>query len=113
MIINATDLKNNLGKYLRLSAREEIIITSNGRKVAKLSAYEDIGKAAVDTGFIKERAEVYEVRPRKVSYQEFLAITENSEERYEYIDGEIYLLASPKTYHQKILSENLSISMPK
>jgi hypothetical protein len=34
MIINSTDLKNNLGKYLLLSAREEIIVTSNGRKAA-------------------------------------------------------------------------------
>jgi prevent-host-death family protein len=36
MIVNSTDLKNNLGKYLRLSAREEIIITNNGRKVARV-----------------------------------------------------------------------------
>jgi prevent-host-death family protein len=103
MIINATDLKNNLGKYLRLSAREEIIITSNGRKVARLSAYEDLEQNKPGYDLIRERAEAYEITPRKLSYEEFLAISENSEERYEYIDGEIYLLASPKTVHQKIL----------
>ncbi len=105
MIVNSTDLKNNLGKYLRLSAREEIIITSSGRKVAKLSAYEDIEKTPVDSEQINERAQVYEVIPRKASYEEFLELTENSDERYEYIDGEIYLLASPKVIHQRILSE--------
>lgn len=105
MIVNATDLKNNLGKYLRLSAREEIVITSNGRKVAKLCACEDLEKAATDNGLIKERAESYEVTHQRASYEEFLQLTENSEERYEYIDGEIYLLASPKAFHQKILGE--------
>jgi prevent-host-death family protein len=105
MIVNSTDLKNNLGKYLRLSAREEIIITSNGRKVAKLSTYEDIEKATADNGQVKEQAHIYEVTPQRASYEEFLKLTETSEERYEYIDGAIYLLASPKTYHQKILGE--------
>ncbi|HEX3047486.1 MAG TPA: type II toxin-antitoxin system Phd/YefM family antitoxin, partial [Bacillota bacterium] len=105
MIINATDLKNNLGKYLRLSAREEIIITSNGRKVARLSAYEELEQERPSHDLIRERAEVYEVTPRKVSFEEYLSITENSEERYEYIDGEIYLLASPKMIHQKVLGD--------
>ncbi len=105
MIVNSTDLKNNLGKYLRLSVREEIIITSNGRKIAKLSAFEDAGEAMVDYGHIREQAQIYEASPRKASYEEFLELTGNSEERYEYIDGEIYLLASPKVVHQKILGE--------
>ena len=105
MIVNATDLKNNLGKYLRAAAREEIIITSSGRKVARLTAYE----GAVDTSdtgsIIKEKAEAYALKPRKVTYEEFLQISENSDERYEYIDGEIYLMASPKAVHQQILGE--------
>jgi prevent-host-death family protein len=105
MIINSTDLKNNLGKYLRLSAREEIIVTSNGRKVAKLSAYEDTEKITAAKEYIRERAHIYEATPQKASYEEFLELTENSDERYEYIDGEIYLLASPKVIHQKVLGE--------
>lgn len=105
MIIKATDLKNNLGKYLRLSAREAIIITSNGRRLAKLSAYEEIEEAAADDGQIRERAEIYDAPPRKASYDEFLKLTEGCDERYEYLDGEIYLLASPKVSHQRILSE--------
>lgn len=105
MIVNATDLKNNLGKYLRLSAGEEIIITSNGRKVAKLTAYNDTHNTSSDGGLLRERAHIYDTKPWKASYQEFLELSENSDERYEYIDGEIYLLASPKVIHQRILGE--------
>lgn len=42
MSITATELKNNLGKYLRLAATEDIFITRNGKVVAKLSnPYQD------------------------------------------------------------------------
>lgn len=105
MIVNSTDLKNNLGKYLRLAAREEIIISSNGRKIARLTAYDQLDEQTHKSEFLRKRAALYDVRPWKASYEEFLELSENSEERYEYIDGEIYLLASPKTFHQKILSE--------
>jgi prevent-host-death family protein len=105
MIVNSTDLKNNLGKYLRLSAREEIIITTSGRKVAKLTAYEDNGDAAHDNISVTERAQTYEVTPRKASYEEYVELSENSDQRFEYIDGEIYLLASPNTSHQIVLGE--------
>lgn len=105
MIINATDLKNNLGKYLRLSAREEILITSNGKMVAKLSGYEGNGNITGQAEHLQEQARNYEIYPRKASYEEYLKLTESNDERYEYIDGEIYYLASPKTVHQKILGE--------
>lgn len=105
MIVKATDLKNNLGKYLRAAAREEIIITSNGRKVARLTAYEDRSDTVIFGSHIQDSAEAYELKPRKVTYEEFLRISENSDDRYEYIDGEIYLMASPKTIHQQILGE--------
>ncbi len=36
MSITATELKNHLGKYLLLSATEDILITKNGKVVAKL-----------------------------------------------------------------------------
>jgi len=109
MIINATDLKNNLGKYLRASEREDIIITSNGRKVARLSAYGDEAYSSQQTPLVRELAEAYCHFPRKATYEEFLQLSENSEERYEYIDGEIYLLASPKTTHQQVLGELFGI----
>ena len=56
MIVNSTDLKNNLGKYLRQPVKEEIIITSNGRRVAKLSPCEDFEKLTANNEQVKERA---------------------------------------------------------
>ncbi len=38
MPITATELKNNLGKYLLLAASEDIFITRNGRTIAKLTS---------------------------------------------------------------------------
>lgn len=37
MSITSTELKNNLGKYLLLSAKEDVFITKNGKVVAKLT----------------------------------------------------------------------------
>ena len=37
MLITATELKRNLGKYLLLAATEDIYITKNGTVIAKLS----------------------------------------------------------------------------
>ena len=34
MTITATELKNNLGKYLILAATEDIFITKNGKTIA-------------------------------------------------------------------------------
>ena len=41
--------------------------------------------------------------PNRVSYREFLELTENSEQRYELIDGVVYMLAAPVFRHQKTL----------
>lgn len=42
MSITATELKNNLGKYLLLAATEDIFITKNGKIIAKLTnPYQD------------------------------------------------------------------------
>jgi Phd_YefM. len=37
VLITATEFKNNIGKYLTLAAKEEIIITKNGKSIAKLT----------------------------------------------------------------------------
>ena len=37
MSITATELKMNLGKYLRLAEKEDVYITKNGKVVAKLT----------------------------------------------------------------------------
>jgi prevent-host-death family protein len=105
MLVTATELKNKLGKYLREAMREEVIIVSNGRKVARLSAYDAYDVHAGLSLPIGERAELYAAYPRKATYEEYLELSNSSEERFEYIDGEIYYLASPKTIHQQVLGE--------
>ncbi|MBN1298757.1 MAG: type II toxin-antitoxin system Phd/YefM family antitoxin [Actinobacteria bacterium] len=109
MIVNSTDLKNNLGKYLRDCAKEEIIITSNGRKIAILRSYdenENVFNTFTYDGVVSEReSEASNIEPNKMSYEEFLDFSENTQKRYEYIDGEAYLLTAPGTRHQKVLGE--------
>ena len=38
MSITATELKQNLSKYLLMAEREDVFITRNGKVVAKLTA---------------------------------------------------------------------------
>lgn len=112
MHVTSTELQNNFGKYLMLAAREDIIITKNGREVGRLTAGAPIleQKKVIDD-VIAEEAEDYLVLDgdfggREATYEEFLALTEGREDtRFEYIDGEIYLLAAPKANHQAALSE--------
>lgn len=105
MLVNATDLKNNLGKYLREAMREEIIVLSNGQKVARLTAYREPEPSPETTLMLGERAAAYAAYPREATFEEFLELTSSSEEQFEYIDGVIYWMSSPKTIHQKALGE--------
>ena len=41
MHITSTEFKTNLGRYLDIVATEDIVITRNGRKIAKLVKEED------------------------------------------------------------------------
>jgi len=41
MVVTSTDLKTNLGKYLDLLDTEDIIVTRNGRRVARLIREEE------------------------------------------------------------------------
>lgn len=105
MLIHATDLKNNLGKYLREAMREDIIVLSNGQKVARITAYKEPDAQREPTPILNEHAAVYAAYPREATFEEFLELTNSSEERYEYIDGVIYWMSSPKTIHQTALGE--------
>lgn len=98
--ITATELKNNLGTYLDyVMDNNEVVITKNGRKAVRLSPY----ITDYDRYFmIKEKASEYPYGNKKVSYEEFMEIYENSDLRMEYIHGEIVLLASPSMEHQDI-----------
>lgn len=101
MKVSATDIKNNFGKYLKKCAEEAVFITKNNRIVAKLSYYEDPSEGYL---MIKEGSAAYAYSGKRVTYEEFLKITGDNEERYEYIDGEVFLLASPGMSHQIIHS---------
>ena len=99
-IITATELKTNLGKYLDYAIdNHEIVITKNGKKAVRLSPYiTDIERYLT----VKEEALDYQYGGKKVSYDEFMAIYEKSNLRMEFINGEIFLLASPGINHQEI-----------
>ncbi|NJD02673.1 MAG: type II toxin-antitoxin system Phd/YefM family antitoxin [Ruminiclostridium sp.] len=112
MIVSSTEIQNNFGKYLIMAGKEDIIITKNGTEVARLTAGDNIinQKKTMDS-VIKEEAEDYYTQEddfygRKATYKEFLRLAKDNEDsRYEYIDGEIFVLASPKTPHQTALME--------
>lgn len=38
MTITATELKNNLGHYLALAATEDVVISKNGKPIARLTS---------------------------------------------------------------------------
>jgi prevent-host-death family protein len=101
MRVSSTEIQNNFGKYLRFAGNEEIIVTRKGKAVAKLSGYRDL-----QNGIVAEEAAEYAIDYQK-RYKEYLELVENSDERYEFIDGEIIKLASPTYKHQVIVTEFL------
>ena len=38
MIVTATELKTNLGKYLEIARQQDIFITKNGKNIARLTS---------------------------------------------------------------------------
>lgn len=99
MRVNTTDLQNAFGKYLSLVEKEDIIVVKNGKSVAKLIRYSE-----PDFFIVHEEAREYKSH-RRVSYDEYMALVNTSDQRYELIDGEVYLLASPSFKHQVTVSE--------
>jgi len=101
MLVTATEVQNNFGKYLRLCAIEPVVITRNGVPQAVLSTN-------VDASSVLEHAIGYGTSPRRddaLGYRDFIDLTENSDNRYELIDGVVYQMDSPSFTHQKILGD--------
>lgn len=48
MIVNATEFRTRVGKYLKIVEKEEIIITRNGKEVAKLIPIKKQGSPNAD-----------------------------------------------------------------
>ena len=108
MIVSSTEIQNNFGRYLMLAAAEDIIITKNGKEIAKLcSINPKFLMSSNDVVMVEEEAPEYmgDYGGKKATYEEFLELVTKSEKRYEYIDGEIYCLSSPKTVHQIAVAE--------
>jgi Uma2 family endonuclease len=99
MRVTATDLQNAFGKYLSLLQKEDIIIVKNGRSVAKISQYSE-----PDYVLVHEEATNYKTA-RKISYEEYMELVNASDQRYELINGEVYLMASPGFTHQVVVNE--------
>ncbi|MCD5414171.1 MAG: type II toxin-antitoxin system prevent-host-death family antitoxin [Clostridiales bacterium] len=99
--ITATEFKTNLGKHLDYVINDhEVVITKNGKKAARLTPYiTDIERYFT----VKEEALDYQYGGKKVSYEEFMEIYDNSDLRMEFINGEIIILGSPNIFHQRIL----------
>ncbi|MCC2683932.1 MAG: hypothetical protein K0R75_831 [Paenibacillaceae bacterium] len=105
MKVPSTDAQNNFGKYLKYAeAGEEIIVTRKGKDVARIVPCEPPGG-----GLLKEGAAEYAAGSAKMSYEDFLELSEKSEQRFELIDGVVYNLASPTFDHQRIVGDLLVI----
>ncbi|MBS3938262.1 MAG: Uma2 family endonuclease [Peptococcaceae bacterium] len=99
MRVSTTDLQNAFGKYLLLVQKEDVIIDKNGKSVAKLVKYSEPDYHLVHEGGLSYRAN------SKISLEEYMVLIESSDQRYELIDGVVYLLASPSFTHQVVISE--------
>ena len=96
MRATATEVKNNLGRYLRFIEYEDVIISSHGKEVAILSKFVD------DAMQVEKQTAIYQTG-KWVSYEEFIIMCQNSDERYELIDGRVYVMDSPLFPHQNAL----------
>lgn len=99
MRVSATDLQNAFGKYLALTEKEDIIVVKNGKSVAKLVKYTE-----PDFFVVQEEAKGYQ-SARRITYEEYMELVNSSDQRYELIDGTVYLLASPGYRHQTAVGE--------
>lgn len=72
MLITATEFKTKIGKYLTMAAEEEIIITKNGKKIAKLTqATEDKVEIAKSLfGILPSDASLKEAREERLDKHE-------------------------------------------
>jgi prevent-host-death family protein len=101
MRVPSTKVQNNFGKYLKyVEVNEEIIVTKKGKDVARILPCDEEYARLVEEGTAE-----YQSREGWVTYKEFLELTENSDQRFELIDGVVYNLAAPVYDHQHALIE--------
>jgi prevent-host-death family protein len=100
--ISSTEVQNNFGRYIKLAQFEEVVVTKNGKKVAVIKPFTEPGE--IDS-IAAEKAQDYNGKGERVTYEDFLKLSQESDNRYEYIDGKVYLLASPSYQHQQMVME--------
>lgn len=94
MKVTTTNLQNSFGKFLGyVNEGKEIVITKNSKPIAKLLPFID------DSLIVKKNIDQYNIN-KHISYEAYLELASNSDFRYELIDGEIFLQASPLYNHQ-------------
>lgn len=72
MIITATEFKTNIGKYLAYAGREDVIITKNGKGIAKLTGVGEDRVALAKSlfGILPAKASLEEAREERLSRHE-------------------------------------------
>lgn len=123
MKVTSTDIKNSFGKYLRLCTTEPVYITKNGKTIAKLLNHtieddiiensNNLSKLYDVEGIISkdympsrlaESLEAYNLDRLSMGIEEFNVMNKDANNRYEFIDGEVYMLAAPSVFHQRLVS---------
>ena len=109
--ITATELKQNLGLYMDMLKEGKVIqIRKHGEYAALLLPYGSLERDEAPSSRLltgtAESVPPYRAERGKTTYEEFMALYENTEDRLELIDGDVYLLASPSVDHQ-VISTNL------
>ena len=102
MRVSTTVLQNSFGKYLKQAIEgTPVYIEKNSEPVAVLKAVTE-----EERWHLREKSRAYMAHPR-YTYEEFREIAERDDNtcQYEFIDGQIYLLGSPRVPHQKALGE--------
>jgi Uma2 family endonuclease len=119
MKVTSTDIKNAFGKYLRLCSTEPVYITKNGVVIAKLLNHTEEDEIIEYSGTLRNEYEydrvseatiAYNLSRVKMTFEEFEKMNEEASNRYEFIDGEVYMLGAPNVYHQRVVSR-LHIAM--
>ncbi len=106
MEVSSTELQNNFGTYLKLAQVEDVYVTRNGKRIGVLKYWEDPRDELLN---IAESKANYQKDHPRMSAEEFLKLATTSDNRYEFIDGEVYQLSSPSYEHQRIVVEILNI----
>lgn len=76
MVVTATELKNNLGKYLDMASSQSILINKNGKPIAAL-----VAPQTATTSPSERMTSLFGILPQNVSVEEARHIRE--EEKWE------------------------------